>query len=286
MWIIFGFISAFFDALLNINTKKNTKSIDSVVISWLWILCASPFLVLPALFLGFADTDRVFWIALSLRTILDTLGVILYVRALKESDISLSQPMLGLTPVFILFVSYFINGEVPSYLAVLGVMLISLGIYFNNKNKKGGFFEPILSIWKNKGTKLMFLVSLIYAGTSSLHSLAIKHSDPFTYTAIGIPMIAFLLTIFVVCKKRKEVVFAFKTLPFFQLIKIGIYDAVAILSQMFGQSLTQASYLIGVKRSSIVLTAFLAKKEFGEEIKNRIIPICLIIIGIILIVLK
>ena len=156
MWIIFGFISAFFDALLNINTKKNTKSIDSVVISWLWILCASPFLVLPALFLGFADTDRVFWIALSLRTILDTLGVILYVRALKESDISLSQPMLGLTPVFILFVSYFINGEVPSYLAVLGVMLISLGIYFNNKNKKGGFFEPILSIWKNKGTKLMF----------------------------------------------------------------------------------------------------------------------------------
>ena len=152
-------------------------------------------------------------------------------------------------------------------------------------SSKGNILKPFLSIWRNRGTRLMALVAIIWSGTGSLHTLAIKHSDSFTYVAIGIPLIAFVLSVCVLLFRRNEAREAFNKLSIFQLIKIGLYDGFSLISQMIGQGLTQAVYLISLKRSSIIITAFLAKKEFGEKIKGRIFPIFLIVVGILLIVL-
>ena len=285
MWILFGAISAFFDSLLNINAKKNTKKIDALVISWLWMLCASPIVIIPALVFGFAEIDFVFWQALAVRTVLDTIALILYVRALRDSQITLAQPMLGLTPVLVVFISYFLNGDIPTILAFIGILLVGSGIYLNNRPENSKVLDPFKLIWKNKGARQMTFVAILWACTSSLHTVAIAHSDAYTYVGIGIPVLAFVMTMIVLFTRRKETIFAFKTLPTTQLIKIGVFDGITLLAQMIGQGMVQAAYLISIKRLSMVISAFMAKKYFGEDISNRILPISMVAIGVILIIL-
>ena len=285
MWIIFGLGSAIFNALSNINTKKNVGQIDVLVTAWLWIVCAIPIVFIPVLIKGFAETDKIFWIALFFRTILDSISTVLYVKALKNSDITLAQPLLALTPVLIIPISYFLYGDIPSILSGIGVLVVTSGIYLNNWTRKDSFLAPFRKIHKNKGSLIMLFVAIMYAITSSLHTLAIRHSDPFTYAAIGFLAIGMTLSVVVFFFRRKEVVFAFKTLPPIQLFKTGFFDGMAFISQMIGQGLTQASYLIAVKRTSIIFSALLAKKFLGEDIKNRILPIIVIVTGVIIIVL-
>ncbi len=285
MWIILGFVSAIFNSLFNINVKKAAHKFDPIVLSWIWVVFALPVVVIPSIFFGLSSTDNVFWIALFVRTILDTLAVILYVKSFRSSDITLAQPMLGLTPVFVVFVSYILYGDIPSYLAFVGIIFVSFGIYLNNLPKNGRILDPFVFIWKNKGVRQMTLVSIIWSVSTSLHTLAIRHSDPYTYATIGTFAIALLLTFIVLITRRKKVKEVFSNLSFFQIFKIGFFDSIANLSQLVGQGLTQASYLISLKRLSIVITAFLAKKYLDEDISKRIFPIILIFTGAVLVIL-
>lgn len=285
MWIIFGLITAFLDSLLNINAKKIASKVDALVISWLWILCASPIVVIPGIIYGFADVDKVFWIVVFCRTIIETFAIILYVRALRDSEITLAQPMLGLTPVLVVFVSYFLYGDVPTLIAFLGIILVGIGLYLNNKQKEKNFFGPFKAIWSNKGVRQMLFVAILWAVTSSLHTLAIRHSDAYTYVGISIPILAVLLTVIILLTRRKEATFALRTLPVSQLLKIGFYDGVTFIAQMIGQGMVQAAYLISIKRLSIVITAFMAKKYLQEDISKRIFPIILVAIGVVVIIL-
>ncbi len=284
MWIILGLISAFFNSFFNISVKKVSKNFDPVVLSWVWIIFSLPVIFIPSIFFGFSNTDNVFWVALSIRTILDTIAVVLYVRAFRFSDLTLAQPMLGLTPIFVVLTSYIIYGDVPSNLAFFGIVLVSIGIYLNNLSKDGKIFDPFIFIWKNKGVRYMTFVSIIWAITTSLHTLAIRHSDPYTYAAIGTCAIAFLLTCVVLLTKRSHIKEVFSNLSFFQIFKIGFFDSISNLSQLMGQGLTQASYLISMKRLSIIISAFLAKKYLNEDISNRILPISMVALGVILII--
>ncbi len=285
MWVIFGLISAVLNSLGNIAAKSNTKYIDPVVVSWLWIVFSMPVLVLPALVFGFSKVDDIFWIAILARTILDTVAIILYVKSLKISDLSLTQPMLSLTPILIIPISYFIFSDTPSIVSIAGIVLVSLGIYLNNFEKGGNLVSPFKNILKDKGVFLMFIVSIFYAFTNTLHSLGIKHSDPFTYAAIGSIALSISLSLVVLFFRKTETVSAFRDMPILNLIKAGALEGMSFSFQLIGQSFTQASYIVAVKRTSILFSALLAKRSFGENIRNRILPILIILIGVFLVVL-
>lgn len=57
-------------------------------------------------------------------------GSLFWIVALSKSDLSFAYPMLALGYIAILAVSYFWLGETVTPLRVLGVVLITLGIFF------------------------------------------------------------------------------------------------------------------------------------------------------------
>ena len=71
--------------------------------------------------------------------VLLTLSRILYIEALSESDMSITIPMVSISPLFLLVLAALLLGEVPSIVGVLGVVLITSGTYlFGVSGSTGG----------------------------------------------------------------------------------------------------------------------------------------------------
>jgi len=286
MWIVFSFASALTESVKNIVVKHNTKTFNPLVISWAWF-SYSLIILLPVMFVkGIPDLDGTFWFALVSRTILDVIAAVLYTNSIKRTDVSFNIPMLAFTPLFLLFSGLIINKEFPNFLGLLGVTAIILGAYLLNFKKNETIYQPFLAIVKNQGTMMMLGVAVIWGLTGSLHKLAILHSDPYFYAGFGSLVLALTLTPLAATANKNDFYNALKIKNISKLSPVGILNGVSVLTQMIGQSLTLAVFVISVKRTSIIFSAILAWLVFKEPIKYRIFPIILMVTGIILISLS
>ena len=124
MWIAFSLLAAVLDAGKNSFAKHNTKQFDPIIVSWAWSTYSLVALI-PLMFVrGIPELDGTFWLAILSRTVLDVMAVILYTRAIKQTDLSLCLPLLALTPVFIIFSGMVIAHEFPNALGIAGVCII------------------------------------------------------------------------------------------------------------------------------------------------------------------
>ncbi len=58
---------------------------------------------------------------------------------------------------------------------------------------------------------------------------------------------------------------------------IFLLESVVVLAQTTAYTFIYASYVVAIKRTSIVLSAILARLFFKEEIKDRIFPILIML---------
>ena len=204
MWILLGLISAFSDSVKNVLAKHNTRSFDSLVITWAWVTYSLIILIPVMFFKGIPNLDGTFWLAFSVRIILDIIALILYVNALKRTNLSLSLPMLALTPLFLLFSGLVINHEFPRPLGLVGVGAIALGTYLLNFKNNENLYQPFLAIYQDKGTFMMLWVAIIWGLTGSLHKLAILHSNPYFYTSFGALVLAIVFTPLAIWSNKQD----------------------------------------------------------------------------------
>jgi drug/metabolite transporter (DMT)-like permease len=286
MWLLFGLLSASTDAGKNVLAKRSTGTFNSIVITWAWV-AYSLILLLPLMFWGgIPALDQTFWLAFSARVVLDIISLVLYVEALRRSDLSLTLPMLALTPLFLLGSGLLLNNEWPSTLSLAGVLLIVAGTYFLNF-KRGMLhaLEPLQAIYKNTGALMMLAVAIIWGVTGSLHKLAILHSNPYFYTGLGALVIAVILTPLAWWSSHEDFKKAASKEYLPQLLPIGILDGITVLSQFIGQSITLTVLVISLKRTSIIFSSLMGWALFKEDIRTRIAPICVMVLGVILIAL-
>ena len=162
MWLLLGLLSGFTDAVRNVLAKHNTNTFDSLVVTWA-LATYSLVILIPLMFVkGIPSLDETFWLALSARTALDVTAGILYVKALKYTDLSLSLPLLSLTPLFVLFTGLIINHDFPGPAGVAGVIAIVVGAYWLYFNRKQKFYQPFLAIYQDKGARMMLGVAVLW----------------------------------------------------------------------------------------------------------------------------
>lgn len=105
---------------------------------------AVPFLLLTWPYIKLPQLDATFWQATAFAIPCDIVALLLYMRALKVSPMSLTVPFLALTPVFMLFTSFLLLGELPSSLGLTGILLIAAGAYLLNVHtSKRGLWQPL-----------------------------------------------------------------------------------------------------------------------------------------------
>ncbi|MEP7103958.1 MAG: DMT family transporter [Candidatus Dojkabacteria bacterium] len=286
MSIFFGIIAGFLDSLKNVAAKKETKQFSESTINFAWMFFATV-ITLPLALFNIPNSIPIELIVVFVSvTILDFFAYILYLKSIKITDLSLSLPMLALTPVFVLVISWvFLSQEVKNN-ALIGVLLIIVGGYLLNITKtKQGLLDPFVNVVKNKGVFYMFITSLLWGIANSLHKIGITESNPLFYTGMSYLFLTILYLLkLLIEEKNKNFLIIFKPSSMKVLSLVGIFEGLTAIFQFLSQGLVTSSVLtIALKRTSIVFSSILGAIFFKENIKNRLIPIVLILIGVILI---
>ena len=284
LWIFFGLLSAFAFATNNALLKKMFTRHNEYLVTWLAYFVAAILLlaILPLTTIPRIDSE--FWSAIFIALPLEIIAIILYIKALKDSPLSLTLPFLSLTPVFLIGMSYLLVGEKVSALGALGIVCITIGGYtLNIRELRKGIFQPFVAIFRERGSVYMILVALIYSITASLGKKAITHSSPIFFAIIywtGFFLLLTPVTLYVTKKewklvRRSEIVKA-ALLP-------GICEFVATLSYVMGLSLTKVAYLISVRRLAVLIGVFYGFVLFKEsEIVERFLGATLMLAGFVM----
>lgn len=195
---------------------------------------------------------------------LNGVAFLLYMRAIRRSPLSLTVPYLAFTPVFMILTGYLFLGEVPGPAGAAGIATICAGGYTLNVDPhRFGLLEPIRAIFRESGSWTMLIVAFIYSFASVIGKRAILASSPMFFS----------LSFFVVFNGGMLLllILADKVRPI-RLIRQPGRGAVAGLlfflhavCHGWAISLTQAAYMIAVKRLSIVFSVAYAKFLFREE---------------------
>ncbi len=282
MWIALTLLSAFFlatsDALLKFSLQRGNE----IVLTFLRFVFALPVLYLTVPFIQWPVVDSRFWVAVLGGTPLEILAIVLYVRAMRESDLSLCLPMLSLTPVFLIFVSWILIGERVSLKGGLGVALVTTGAYVMNISAtKMGLLYPFRVLLRDRGVQMMICVSAIYSITSTIGKIGIMHSSVlffpvvyFTVVTLGfLPLLRGQLS-----GQRINL----KGLKW--TVLSGVLFGFMIVSHMFAISMAKVAYMIALKRTSILFGALYGFLLFREKgFLERLSGILIMIVGIFLI---
>jgi drug/metabolite transporter (DMT)-like permease len=282
-WVWLSLVAAFTLATSDALTKRALAFHDEYVVAWLRLVFSLPLLLIIFLFIPVPKLDKEFYTAFALSLPLEIASIILYIKALRLSPLSLTLPFLALTPVFLIIVSFIMLGERVSFAGVMGILFISAGSYTLNISKiKEGIFAPLRAITKEKGSVLMIAVALIYSLTSSLGKMAINHSSPLFF---GITYYAALAIVFtpIVLYKRKSGKIEGRTILAVTLP--GIFYSLMVISHMIAISLAYVAYVITIKRMSLIIGVLYGYFFFKERnIRERLFGAMLMFIGFVVIV--
>lgn len=281
----FAFFSAFLASINDALNKKALKEIDEYTISWLITFLTFLFMVPLILISGIPAVKSGFWIALLVDGTLNAFAQVLYLKAIKDSDLSKCIPVLAFLPVFLLFTSSFMLNEKVGALGIFGVVLIAAGSYvLNIQGAKEGILTPFALLFKDKGPRIMLIISLIYSITSNYDKIGVRSSSAFFWIFAINGYIALLLfpLLILVIKKSDNFTWNFK--PVLQITPVALINLAALIFQMVAVGRTLVSYVISIKRLNTVFSVLIGYFIFKEKrIHEKLIGVAIMLMGVILI---
>jgi len=283
LWLLFALIGALFRSLADLLSKRLLQDKDEYIVMWSRPAFAALILLLILLFTEIPKTDTTFWLVVLIGAPINVIALLLYMRAIKISPLSLTIPMLGTSAIYILLVSYVLLGELPSFIGLIGIITIVFGAYIlgMDSNKKE-FLAPFKSLVKEKGPVLMLVVAFIFSITATIGKVGMLHSNVVFFTFTYVTIMAIIFSIIIFCKSRKN--FYQIKRNFFKFFLIGVLMVADFFFILFAFKYALVNYVISAKRASILFSTIFGFMFFKEKnIKERLLGAVIIIIGIIII---
>lgn len=218
-----------------------------------------PFVTVPPL-------DAVFWWSFAVSIPLNCVSFYLYMAAIRVSPLSLTLPFLSFTPVFMILTGFLVLGEVPSPWAVAGMLAVVLGGYLlNAPSMRHGLLGPFTAMRAEKGTILMVAVACIYSLSAVVGKKAILHSSPLFFGMFFFPLQNFLLMLWAFMSRSVDRRFFLSRGSVCRGALVGLFYYLHVLCHVWAISLTQASYMIALKRLSVLFGIIYGGLLFKEE---------------------
>jgi drug/metabolite transporter (DMT)-like permease len=286
LWIWFGLLSAFSLATNNALLKKMFAKHNEYLVAWLAYFVATILLLVMLPLISIPHIGSGFYAAFLFGLPLEIVAIVLYIKALKSSPLSLTLPFLSLTPVFLIGVSYLLVGEKVSAPGALGVVCITIGGYtLNIREFKKGIFQPFAAIFRERGSVYMICVAFIYSVTASLGKKAVADSSPMFFAIAYLTGFFLLLTPVALYITRKEWRLVKLREIFRAALLPGMCEFVATVSYVLGLNLTKVAYLISVRRLSVLIAVFYGFVLFKESgIGERLLGASMMLVGFVLLV--
>lgn len=215
--------------------------------------------------------------------IIDMTGVamatLLYFRALQVSPISLALPFIAFTPLFLIPTGYLLLGELPSWVKIIGVLLVVTGsLVMHRQLFSISWIEPFKAIIREKGSRYMLIVAFIFSLTNPLDAKLVKMSDSLTFSfAYGITI--FLIFAGITIFKKADWKKVLQSAPVW-VILAGVMEAVVNILQFTSHNYIDVVITISLKRAGIVLAVLMGWLIFREkDITDKLIAAAVMVAG-------
>ena len=227
-----------------------------------------------------------FFIYLVLDVGLITVVMWLYFRALQVSPLSMCIPFLAFTPVFLIPSTYFILGQKPQPIKLLGVLLIVVGsLAMHRQLFAVGWLAPVKAVIEYKGSRYMLMVAFLFSLTNPLDARLVLMSDVFTEAfayGLGLCLSFWFLT------RVQHGDFAAAARGNVKYIALaGLFDAVSLLFQLASYAYIPVVITVSIKRAGIVLAVLAGWLFFREkDITDKVIAASVMFCGVLILYLK
>ena len=283
-WFFLALGTASCEATKDLLSKKVLATQPAVVVTF-WLCLLTALAMLPLLvWQGIPALNTTYWLALGSSTGLNTIAFLLYNRALKVTDLSLVVPLVTLSPLFMFFTSPLIVGEFGKWSDVGGSLLLVLGSYILNWEKRSaGYWVPLRSIWENPGPRQMLTVAFIWSFTANIDKVGIQNSSILFWVLSLYSTIALCLLGLMRWQGHRSTMQP----PHPKLLKLvgcmGLIHALGIVLQMQALKLTLVVRVISVKRLSALIGVLLGSIFLGEKgLRHRLVGAGLMVAGVAL----
>lgn len=211
---------------------------------------------------------------------------LLLARAVRLNDLSLVAPLLGLTPLFLLFTTPLILGERPTPLGIAGVLLIVAGAWLLKVgDARDGVFGPFRALMREPGARSMLAVAFIWSVSANYDKIGVAATSPIAWPVVVHVVVALALAPIVLVRARGG---GRSRLGWSRdLVLAGVVNALQAAAHMTALTLTLVPYVIAVKRTSLLFSVALGRLMFGEGgIRERALGAAVIFAGVVLFVLS
>jgi uncharacterized membrane protein len=282
MWIILALLSAIFAASRRVSEKRLTAHLNHYTIAFASQLFSLPITIAAVLLFGeFLNPFTLglnFWIPLLIVGIaFYPISAFLGLQAIKHDELSNIMPIQSLGPVFVLLPAWLGLGEVPSPVAVAGIVLTVLGVYaLGLKGRR--LHHPWEPFVRSRSSLYMLLLVAIVAGVSVLDKIAVQASDATFYSLATTLMATTMLYISMRVSHVNELQKI--RVNWHSFFMIGNVQGASYTTFLLAISAGPVAYVNTIRSSNVLIASLLGIFVLREKLtKPKLISLILIIIG-------
>lgn len=268
------------------------KDIDDWAVVFARLFYVVPVLLVYLYFTGMpVNINPWFWPTIVLMILLEVPSQWFYHQAIKSEQISLVIPLTALLPM-LLFTSFIFFGG-WSWLGVIGVLVITFGVYFLEAAKYvettqkrltlGNLIDPIKAIIKNKPSRYMLATVALWEITTPLQKVAVEQSNVAFMGVCYLSGCSIVVIIYRIITRQSvsRVIFPKGIIG---LIPIGIFAGLGSIAQYTALSMLSPAYVIAFKDTILLWSVLWDKTIFHQSVSRvKMIAIIIVTIGTVMV---
>lgn len=279
-WIILALLAAVTEGALVVERKRLVNNTTPYQLAMIQAAVGATLFGAALPFFWINRVSGLLWGLILFRSLCEALAMVLLFVALERDDASRVMPITALTPLFIVLIEFLLTGRVPTVPGLLGIATIVGGAFFlmrGVKHETGLYLSP--------GMLPMLLVTLLWSMTGVIHTMVTRQTGAGFYLGTC-HILMFLLLLAYGCLWRRIPLRELARLPERGQLGIGLLASASLGVQMFAQSLAPlASYVLALKRTSLIFGMLGSQWVLKEKIQQRIAPTVALTLGVILVLL-
>jgi drug/metabolite transporter (DMT)-like permease len=274
IWILLVLVAQLGNATKNVLTRRVGDSIDTYTVALFSTALMLPFLWTSVFISGDFEIQPEFWQLLLFIVPLEIVVMLLFFHALTKSELSVSFPFVSFSPFFVALGSYFILGELNSWLMYSGMALLVVGAFAHQLNK-----ESEVNI---RGALYILGVTALWGYMIPMGNLAMEYASPQLFPAIYFTAATALFLPVWVFKRSSSVKSILQNSKLF--LFIGIAYALFMGCNWYAYHLGPTTGVASLGMVSILFTSALSGLYLKEKLSfRRIIGVLLMFAGAVLV---
>ncbi len=282
-WLSLTILCAIAVAAADALTKKYLADYSTTEILLVRFGFSAVLLAPLLLYAGVPELSPAFLLIVAIMLPFEILGMLLYMKAIRDYPLSLTLPYLAFTPVIITLFAFLFLGETVSMAGFIGILLVIGGSYLLNFEeqhfKATAVLAPFRVALANRGSQLMMIVACIYSLTAVLGKAALDYVPPlffagFYFTALG------LASLLVIATTNRGAIGGTLKHPTGALLVAGCM-VIMIITHFAALNLVETAYMIAVKRTSLLFGILFGAWLFREtHLSRHLLAGSLMVLGV------